>query len=167
MLGALIMWGLRPGPLLFEKNPDLVWAVIASMYIGNVMLLILNLPLVGMWASMLRVRYSILAPLILVFCFIGVYSIDNSMFDVWVMIGAGILGYVMRKFRYPVAPLVLALVLGPMVETSLAQSLTMSQGSMAIFFTRPTALTIFVLMLLFVLSPLLRWVLVRRRSAPA
>ena len=167
MLGALIMWGLRPGPLLFEKNPDLVWAVIASMYIGNVMLLILNLPLVGIWASMLRVRYSILAPLILVFCFIGVYSIDNSMFDVWIMVAAGVLGYIMRKFRYPVAPLVLALVLGPMVETALAQSLTMSQGNASIFFTRPTALTIFVLMGLFVLSPVVRWALARRRGAPA
>jgi putative tricarboxylic transport membrane protein len=131
------------------------------------MLLILNLPLVGMWASMLRVRYSILAPLILVFCFIGVYSIDNTMFDVWVMVASGVLGYVMRKFRYPAAPLVLALVLGPMVETALAQSLTMSQGNLAIFFTRPTALTIFVLMVLFVLSPVVRWALARWRGAPA
>jgi putative tricarboxylic transport membrane protein len=164
MLGALIMWGLRPGPLLFEKNPDLVWAVIASMYIGNVMLLVLNLPLVGMWASLLRVRYSILAPLILAFCFIGVYSIDNNMFDVWIMVGAGVLGYLMRKFRFPAAPLVLALVLGPMVETALAQSLTMSRGSLAIFFTRPTALGLFVLMVLFVLSPLATRLLRRNRT---
>ncbi|MFA5028293.1 MAG: tripartite tricarboxylate transporter permease, partial [Candidatus Methylomirabilota bacterium] len=164
MLGALIMWGLRPGPLLFEKNPDLVWAVIASMYIGNVMLLILNLPLVGLWASLLRIRYAILAPLILVFCFIGVYSVNNNMFDVWVMVGSGVLGYAMRKFRFPVAPLVLALVLGPMVETALAQSLTMSRGSLAIFFTRPMAVTIFVLMLLFILSPLVRHALARMRG---
>ncbi len=162
MLGALMMWGLRPGPLLFQKNPELVWGVIASMYIGNVMLLILNLPLVGIWASMLRVRYSILMPMIVVFCFIGVYSVDNSLFDVGIMLVFGILGYFMQKFRFPAAPMVLALVLGPMVEMSLAQSLTMSHGDISILFTRPTALVLFVLTMLFVTLPLTRRLVVRR-----
>ena len=163
-LAALMIHGTTPGPMLIQNQPDFFWGVMISMVIGNVMLLILNLPLVGIWASMLRVRYSILMPMIVVFSFIGVYSVDNSLFDVGIMLIFGILGYFMQKFRFPAAPMVLALVLGPMVEMSLAQSLTMSHGNISILVTRPTALVLFVLMMLFMTSPLIRRLVVRRNS---
>jgi putative tricarboxylic transport membrane protein len=139
LLGGLMMYGLQPGPMLFKQNPQFVWAVIASMYIGNVMLLILNLPLIGMWARIALIPFPILGPLIILFSVIGAYSIRFMLFDVWVALIFGVVGYVMRKFGFPIAPLVLATVLAQMLETSLQQSLLMSQGSPAIFFTRPIA----------------------------
>jgi putative tricarboxylic transport membrane protein len=156
LLGALMIHGLRPGPLLFKSNPDFVWGVIASMYIGNIMLLILNLPMVGMWASMLRVPYRILMPIIVTISAVGVYATDNNIFDMWVMFAFGIIGYLMRKLDFPAAPAVLGLVLGPLVERSLRQSLTISHGDISIFFTRPIsgALTICALLSLF--APLFR-----------
>ena len=141
LLGGFLMYGLQPGPGLFEKNPEFVWALIASMYIGNVMLLILNLPLVGLWASMLRIPYPVLAPVILVFSFIGAYSVRDSLFDVWVAILFGILGYIMKKLDYPATPLVLCTILANMLEVSLKQTLMMSQGSFFILFSRPISLT--------------------------
>jgi putative tricarboxylic transport membrane protein len=148
MLGGLMMYGLQPGPMLFAQNPQFVWAVIASMYIGNVMLLILNLPLVGMWAKICKIPFYILGPLIVFCAMVGTYSIRFQPFDVWVMLGFGVLGYFMRKLGFPVAPMVLASVLAQMLETSLGQALLISQGSPLIFFTRPISAVFMALALL-------------------
>jgi putative tricarboxylic transport membrane protein len=145
LLGGFMMYGLQPGPLLFQQQPDFVWAVIASMYIGNVMCLILNLPLVGMWARIAIIPFPILGPLIVIFSVIGAYSIRFLMFDVWVALVFGVVGYLMRKFRFPMAPLVLASVLAQMLETSLSQALVISRGSPFIFFTRPIACAFMIL----------------------
>jgi putative tricarboxylic transport membrane protein len=166
LLGALLIHGLRPGPLLFQNNPDFVWAVIASMYIGNVMLLVLNLPLVGMWASMLRIPYRILMPLIVTLSAVGVFATDNNVFDMWVMFAFGVIGYLMRKLEFPAAPAVLGLVLGPLVERSLRQSLTISHGDLSIFFTRPISAVLTICALLSLFAPLAR-ALWRSRRKPA
>ncbi|HVN97013.1 MAG TPA: tripartite tricarboxylate transporter permease, partial [Syntrophorhabdaceae bacterium] len=137
LLGALIIHGVTPGPLLLEQHPQLFWGVVVSMYVGNIMLLILNLPLIALWVKVLKVPYSILFPLILLLCLVGAYSINNSMADVWFTLGFGILGYLMKKLSLEAAPMVLAFVLGPMLETALRQSLIKSNGSFSIFFTRP------------------------------
>jgi len=153
LLGALMIHGLSPGPLLIQQHPDIFWGTIASMYIGNLMLVILNLPLIGLWAKLLEVPYRILFPVILFFCLIGSYSVGNSTFDVFIMIIFGIIGYLFRKFKYEPAPLVLAFVLGPMLENSLRQSLLMSQGKVSIFFTRPiSALSLIIAVLLLLYS---------------
>lgn len=149
LMGALVIHGLRPGPLLFGQNPEFVWGLIASMYIGNVMLLVLNLPLVGLWVRLVKVPYPILAPIVLALSLIGTYAIRNSFFDVWVAMGFGVLGLVMRKLELPAAPVVLGQILSHMMENALSQSLTISNGSLAIFFTRPMAL---VLMLMAIAS---------------
>jgi putative tricarboxylic transport membrane protein len=156
MLGALMIHGLRPGPLLFQQNPEFVWALIASMYIGNIALLIMNIPLVPMFTAILKIPYPVLAPLIVVVAFIGVYSLENSMFDVVVMLVFGVLGYIFKKFDYPVAPTVLALVLGPLLERSLRQSLAISQNDPMIFVTRPITAVLLLLALLSLTSPLIR-----------
>ncbi len=148
MLGGLMMYGLQPGPMLFAQNPQFVWAVIASMYIGNVMLLILNLPLVGMWAKICNIPFYILGPMIVFCAMVGTYSIRFQAFDVWVMLLFGVLGYFMRKLGFPVAPMVLASVLAQMLETALGQSLLISQGSPLIFFTRPISAVFMALALL-------------------
>lgn len=145
LLGALMIHGLRPGPLLFEQRPDFVWGLIASMYIGNVMLLILNLPLVGFWASLIKIPYRILAPSVLTLCVIGAYTIRNNMFDVWISLIFGVIGFFMRKLDFPPAPVVLALVLAPMVENAFRQSLTISRGSVSIFITRPISAALLIL----------------------
>jgi putative tricarboxylic transport membrane protein len=137
LLGGLMMYGLQPGPMLFKQNPQFVWAVIASMYIGNVMLLVLNLPLVGMWARIAIIPFPVLGPLIVLCSVVGTYSIRFLTFDVWVMFIFGIIGYFMRTLGYPIAPMVLASVLAQMLETSLQQALLISQGSPMIFFARP------------------------------
>ena len=146
LFGGLLIHGIQPGPLLIQKHPDLFWGVVMSMYVGNIMLLALNLPLIGMWVKVLKVPYTILFPLILLFCLIGVYSINNSVTDIYLMILFGIVGYLMQKFGFEPAPLVLAYVLSPMLETAVRQSLSISGGSFIIFFTRPISL---VCMLLF------------------
>jgi putative tricarboxylic transport membrane protein len=137
LLGGLMMYGLQPGPMLFKQNPEFVWAVIASMYIGNVMLIVLNLPLVGMWAKICVIPFYILGPLIVFFSVLGTYSIRFLTFDVWMMLIFGMIGYFMRKLGFPLAPMVLATVIAQMMETSLGQSLLISQGSPLILFTRP------------------------------
>jgi len=137
LLGGLMMYGLQPGPMLFKENPEFVWAVIASMYIGNVMLLVLNLPLVGMWARICVIPFYILGPLIVFFSVLGTYSIRFLAYDVWNMLLFGVIGYFMRKLGYPIAPMVLATVIAQMMETSLGQSMLISQGSPFILFTRP------------------------------
>jgi putative tricarboxylic transport membrane protein len=153
MLGILILYGLQPGPLLFTESPEVVWPVIASMYIGNVALLILNLPLVPMWASILRLPYYVIYPSILLISVVGVYSIHGSMFDVWMLLLFGALGYAMRKLDIPAAPLVLAFVLGPMAERALRQSLVMSQNSLDIFLTRPLSLILMIGAIVLLLMP--------------
>jgi putative tricarboxylic transport membrane protein len=143
ILAALMMYGLKPGPLLFVESKEFVWTVIGSMYIGNVMLLILNLPLVGLWAKISTLPYKYLGPVILGICVAGAYSPRNTLFDVWVAFGAGILGYVMKKNDWPQAPLMLGFILGPMLELSFRQSLSM--GGPTIFFSRPIAVAFLVL----------------------
>ena len=137
LLGAFIIHGIQPGPMLMKEHPQLFWGTVASMYVGNVMLLVLNLPLIGLWVKILKVPYPILFPLILLFCLIGCYSLNNSVTEVLIMVLFGLIGYVFKKFQYEAAPLVLALVLGPMMENSLRQALLMSAGSPIIFFERP------------------------------
>ena len=132
-----MMYGLQPGPMLFKENPEFVWTIIASMYIGNAMLLVMNLPLVGMWARICVIPFYILGPLIVFFSVLGTYSIRFLAFDVWNMLLFGVIGYFMRKLGYPIAPMVLATVIAQMMETSLGQSLLISQGSPLILFTRP------------------------------
>jgi putative tricarboxylic transport membrane protein len=155
LLGAFVINGLQPGPLLMVQNPGLFWGIVASMYIGNVMLLVLNLPLVGIWVRLLRVPYNILFPLILLLTIVGVYASSNAIFDVYVMIGFGILGYLMRKFSYEPAPLVLGFVLGPMLENNLRKALIASQGDVSIFVLRPISATCLALAALLILLPLL------------
>jgi putative tricarboxylic transport membrane protein len=135
ILAAFTLYGLQPGPMLFLQHKDLVFTIIGSMFVGNVMLIILNLPLVGLWARISLVPYKYLAPVILAVCVMGAFSARNTMFDVWVAIGCGVLGYALRKGHWPIAPLILGLILGPMIETSLSQSLNM--GGLSIFFLRP------------------------------
>ena len=157
MLGGLMMWGLRPGPLLFEKNPQFVWGLIASQYIANVMLLILSTAFIPLFVRALRVPYGILMPLIVVFCVTGAYSLKNSVWDVGQMLVFGVVGYLMKKLGYSPAALVLALVLGPMAERALRQSLIISDAGIGIFFTRPISGVLMVLALTAVAVPVYRW----------
>jgi putative tricarboxylic transport membrane protein len=154
LLGALLLHGLRPGPMLMQTNPQFVWGLIASMYIGNVMLVILNMPLIGLWVAMLRVPYQVMMPLIVAISAVGIYATENNIFDLWVMFGFGVLGFVMRKLDFPASPIVLAVVLGPLVENSLKQSLIISGGSLAIFFTRPIAAVFIIFALCSIVAPL-------------
>jgi putative tricarboxylic transport membrane protein len=161
LLGALMIHGITPGPMLIDQHPNLFWGLIASMYIGNLMLLILNLPLVGIWVQLLRVPYNILFPLIILFCLIGVYSISNSAVDIYIMIIFGVIGYLMKKTEYEGAPLILALVLGGMFETALRQSLMLSDGSFGIFFSRPISCGFLLIAIFILIFPLI----FRRRPA--
>jgi putative tricarboxylic transport membrane protein len=153
LLAALILWGFRPGPLLISENPALFWGLVASMYVGNIMLLILNLPLVPLFAQILRVPYYVLYPAILGISTIAVYSVSSSMFDVWMLSVFGLLGYLMRKLDFPAAPLILGLVLGDGMERALRQSLMMSQGELSILFTRPISAVMLLLVALLLLMP--------------
>ena len=157
LLGALIIHGIQPGPLLIKEHPDIFWGTVASMYLGNILLLVLNLPLIGLWVKVLKVPYPVLFPLILLFCLIGAYSLNNSITDVIIMNIFGLIGYLFRKFRYEAAPLVLALVLGPMMENSLRQSLLMSGGSPFIFLNRPISSVILITAFLLLAFPLIPW----------
>ena len=152
LLGALLIHGMQPGPMLLQAHPDLFWGVVTSMYIGNGMLLLLNLPLIGLWVQVLKVPYRILFPMILLFCLIGAYSINYSTMDILIMIGFGVVGYLMKKLQYEGAPLVLAYVLGPMLEMALRQSLTMSDGQFSIFFTRPISAVFLAIVALMILA---------------
>jgi putative tricarboxylic transport membrane protein len=168
MLGGLMMWGLRPGPLLFEKNPEFVWGLIASQYIANVMLLILSTAFIPLFVRALRVPYGILMPMIIVFCITGAYSLKNSLFDVGQMLVFGIVGYAMKKLGYSPAALTLALVLGPLAERALRQSLIISDSGAAIFFMRPIAAVLMAMALAAVIVPALRALgaaAARRRAA--
>ena len=155
LLGAFIIHGLQPGPLMITQNPQLFWGIVASMYIGNFMLLVLNLPLIGMWVKLLKLPYNVLFPLILLFTIIGVYASGNNVFDIYVMIFFGVFGYLMRKFGFEPAPLVLAFVLGPLLENNLRKALILSQGDLVTFLQRPISGACLVLAALVLLSPLL------------
>jgi putative tricarboxylic transport membrane protein len=152
LLGALMLHGIQPGPLLFTDHPEIFWGTVASMYIGNAMLLALNLPLIGMWVQILKIPYKTLFPLILLFCLIGVYCASANVFDIYVMVIFGVLGYVMQKLGYEPAPLVIAFVLGPMLERNLRQALIMSGGSMEIFLSRPLSAASLLIALVVVVS---------------
>jgi putative tricarboxylic transport membrane protein len=167
LFGAFMIHGVQPGPLMIKQNPGLFWGVITSMYIGNIMLLVLNLPLIGIWVQVLKVPYKILFPLILLLCLIGVYSINNTVFDIYIMIVFGVVGYLMKKFEYEGAPLVLAFVLGPLFENNLRKSLIMSQGSSSIFFLRPISAAFLILALFILISPLIPGIRKKRENVTA
>ena len=151
LLGALMIHGIAPSPLLLSQHPEIFWGIVASMYMGNVMLLLLNLPLIGMWVKLLKIPYKILIPLILIFCMIGAYSINNNIVDVILMIIFGIAGYILRKFDYEMAPLILAYLLGPILETAFRRSLLISNGNFSIFVGSPiSAVTLGISVLLFI-----------------
>ncbi len=153
LLGAFTIYGIQPGPLLFEKQPALVWGLLVSFFIGNVMLLVLNLPLAPAFAQMLRIPYVYLYPLILFTSFIGAYSIDNNMFSVWVVFFSGIAGYLMKLYGLPMAPLVLGLVIGPLFEKALTQTSVLGDGNLLVVFTRPIAVVVLVLAALLLAGP--------------
>jgi putative tricarboxylic transport membrane protein len=142
LMGALMMNGLLPGPLLFQEHSDFVWAVIASFVVGNIVLLLLNLPLIPMWVAVLKIPYSILFAIILGFAVVGAYSVDTSVFGVGVMLAFGVLGYAFKKLDIPLAPFALTLILGPMMEKALRQSLEMSGGDLSVFYSRPLTATL-------------------------
>jgi putative tricarboxylic transport membrane protein len=151
LLGGLLVWGLQPGPMLFEEKKDFVWGLIASMYLGNIAGLIVVLTTVPFFAAILRIPFSIIAPVILVICAIGAFTVHSSMFDVWLMVVFGVIGYVFKKLDYPLAPLVLALVLGDRAEDAFRQSMLSSQGTVTIFFSNPLvgSITTLALLMLF------------------
>jgi len=164
LLGGLLIWGLQPGPLLFVEQKDFVWGLIASMYLGNIVGLIVVLTCVPLFAAILRVPFSVIAPIIMVICAIGAYTVHNSMFDVWMMMLFGVLGYVFKKLQYPLAPLVLAIVLGDRAEASFRQAMLVSQGDMTVFFSNALVGSMTGLALFLLFWPLLTLLLARLRG---
>jgi putative tricarboxylic transport membrane protein len=165
LLGALQIHGVQPGPTFISDNPSLFWSIIASMYIGNVMLLILNLPLIGIWVQMLRLSYAMLFPIILVCCIVGAYTVSNNTADIAIMSVLGVLGFVLRKLEYDVAPFIFGLVLSPLMENAFRQSLLMSRGSLLIFFERPITLVLMIVVAVLLIYPL--WLQFARRGSVA
>jgi putative tricarboxylic transport membrane protein len=164
LLGAFMVHGVQPGPLFIKDHPVLFWSVVDSMYIGNVMLLVLNLPLIGLWVQLLKVPHRILFPLILLFCVIGSYSVNNSLFDVQMMLIFAVIGYLGRKFQYEPAPMILGYILFPLLEAGFRQSFVLSNGSFVIFFTRPIATAGLVIAALVMFTGLIPSVKKRRES---
>ncbi len=167
LLGGMIIWGLRPGPLLFTESPDFVWGLIGSMYVANVATVVLNLALIPVFIRVLAMPFTLLTPIIFVLCVLGVFATTDRMFDNWLMLILGIGGYLLRKLNYPVAPAVLAIVLGPLAERSLRQSLISSQGDVTTFVTRPISLVCVLIALLLVSYPLIQRALRRRKATAA
>ena len=165
LLGGLLIWGLQPGPLLFVEQKDFVWGLIASMYLGNIAGLIVVLTCVPLFAAILRIPFSVIAPIIIVICAIGSYTVHNSLFDVWMMVVFGIAGYVFKKLSYPLAPLVLAIVLGDRAEASFRQAMLVSQGDMSVFFSNALVGSLTGLALLLLFWPLLSWLISRVRGS--
>lgn len=169
LLGGLLIWGLQPGPMLFVEQKDFVWGLIASMYLGNLVGLIVVLTTVPWWAAILRIPFSVIAPVIIVICAIGAYTVHSAMFDVVMMLVFGVVGYVFKKLRYPLAPMVLALVLGDMAEASFRQSMLASQGKLSIFWSNPLVGGITALALVILLWPAVqsgrRWLRSRETQA--
>ncbi|RJR30679.1 MAG: tripartite tricarboxylate transporter permease [Desulfobacteraceae bacterium] len=145
LLAGLLTHNVEPGPLLFQNSPEIFWSLIAALYVGNIMLLLLNLPLVGVFARLAAIKPKYLMPFIAIVCILGVYSVRNSFFDVWVMFTAGIMGLVFRGLKYPIPPLIIGLILGPMTENSLRKTLLMFRGNLSLFLSRPIAMTFFAL----------------------
>ena len=162
LLGAFLIFGLRPGPLLLQQQPDLAWGLMASFYIGNVILLLLNLPLAPVFASILRIRYAFLYPVILLVSFVGAYAIENRMWGVWLAFAFGVIGYLMMRYNYPPAPVILGVVLGTLMERALVQTSSMGGGDLTIFFGRPIALVLFGLAVLLIAGPV-AWQRVKSR----
>jgi len=164
LFGAFLIHGVTPGPMMMSRHPEIFWGLIASMYLGNVILLILNLPLIPLWVQVLRIPDRVLYPLIVLFCIVGAYSINNSVFDVGIMVAFGVVGYLLKKFDYEAAPLILGFVLGPLFEVNLRRSLIMSQGSFSIFVERPIALCALVVCAVLIILPLVQ-ILYRHRAS--
>ncbi len=162
MMGALTLFSIQPGPFLFTKHPDLVWGLIASMYVGNVMLLVLNIAFVPLFVPVLRIPYPILVPLIVIFCMIGVFSVNYSMLELWIMLVFSILGYLMKKWDYPAAPLIMALILGNKLEMALRQSLKIAHNDILFFFRRPISGTLLGIVIIVILWPLVNRFIVAR-----
>jgi len=167
LLGGLMIWGLQPGPLLFIEKKDFVWGLIASMYLGNIAGLIVVLTCVPLFAAILRVPFSVIAPIIIVICAIGSFTVKNAMFDVWMMVVFGMLGYAFKKLQYPLAPLVLAIVLGDNAESSFRQAILGSQGDLAIFFSNKLVGFMTTLALILLFWPLVSWLIGKMRGAPS
>jgi len=161
LLGALLIHGVTPGPMLIGQHPELFWGVVASMYIGNFILLLLNLPFVPVFANILRIPKKILLPLVILFCITGMYTVNNSVFDIWMMLLFGTLGFLMRKWAYAGAPLLLALVLGPKLEVAFRQSLMISHGDFGIFINRPISMVFLLATVIFLLGPLI-WLMFKK-----
>jgi putative tricarboxylic transport membrane protein len=155
MLGAFMIHGVTPGPFILKNHPDVFWGVITSMYIGNVLLLFLNVPLIKIFVKIIEIPYVILSPIIVFICLTGAYTINNNSLDVLLVIIFGCVGYLMRKYDFEGAPLILAFVLGPLLEISVRQSLIMSKGSPMIFFNRPISLVLMVIVFFAIFSPIL------------
>jgi putative tricarboxylic transport membrane protein len=164
LLGGLLIWGLQPGPLLFVEQKDFVWGLIASMYLGNIAGLIVVLTCVPLFAAILRIPFSVIAPIIIVICAIGSFTVHNSMFDVWMMLVFGVAGYAFKKLNYPLAPLVLAIVLGDRAEASFRQAMLVSQGDMTVFFENKLVGGMTTLALLLLAWPLISWLIAKARA---
>ncbi|MEO1138416.1 MAG: tripartite tricarboxylate transporter permease, partial [Pseudomonadota bacterium] len=164
LLGGMIIWGLRPGPLLFTESPDFVWGLIGSMYVANFVTVLLNLALIPIFIRVLAMPFTLLTPIIFVLCVLGVFATTDRMFDTWIMLIIGVVGYLMRKLNYPVAPAVLAIVLGPLAERSMRQSLIGSQGDVTTFVTRPISLVCIMIAVALVSYPIIQKILRKRRE---
>jgi putative tricarboxylic transport membrane protein len=163
MISAMLVQGIQPGPLLMTQHPDIFWGLIASAYIGNVMLLLLNIPMVGVWVSLLRIPHYLFIPMLLVLSVIGAYSVRNSMFDVWVLLASGVVGYILNKTRFQLAPLVVGLILGPNIEKHFREGLFLSQGDLSIFWESPIALIVWALVAIILIAGFIA----RRRASLA
>jgi len=155
MLGAMILHGINPGPNLIRNEPELFWGLVMSFWVGNFLLLVLNIPLIGIWVRLLSIPYHLLYPAILVFICIGVYAADNSVFAIYVVLLFGVIGYLMRLFDYPAAPVLLGFILGPLIEENFRRALLLTQGNLSVFLTRPISLAFLILSALFLVAPLL------------
>ena len=164
MMGGLMIWGLNPGPMLFVERPDFVWGLIASMYLGNVVAVVVVLATVPLFASILRIPFSIIGPAIVVVCFIGAYTVASKEFDIWLALAFGIVGYLFKKLDYPIAPLVLAMVIGDKAEDAFRQSMIFSQGSLSIFWSNPLVTTLMSIGLALLLLPAIGFCLRRLRG---
>jgi len=164
LMGALMMYNIQPGPLLFDEHPQLVWGLIASMFIGNVMLLILNLPFIKFFAKIIETPIHYLLPMILAISIFGVYAVQLTTFDLWVLLICGVAGYIFVRHDYPIAPLVLGLVLGPMIENNLRRALTASNGDFLVFVERPLSITFLLAALLWLVLPFVLRV-IRKKSS--
>jgi TctA family transporter len=161
MMGGLMIWGLNPGPMLFIERPDFVWGLIASMYLGNIVAVLMVLATIPLFASILRIPFAIIGPVIVVVCFIGAYTVAGRPFDLWLALAFGVVGYLFKKLDYPIAPLVLAMVLGDKAEDAFRQSMIMSRGSLSIFWSNGLVTTLMLIGIALALGPLLSTVLGR------